>query len=69
MDKKATTKSRLRHSWAAKVEAGTMREEDWPLSKKEYTKLDNKGKLDLYMMFSHSLADPTHCKKVFCNAL
>jgi hypothetical protein len=68
MDDNSRTKCQLRHRWADKVEAGTMSETDWPRDKKGKKKAD-KGKLDLHMNVPYVYADPTHCKKVFRNAL
>mmetsp|Transcript_10307 Transcript_10307/g.18777 ORF Transcript_10307/g.18777 Transcript_10307/m.18777 type:complete len:85 (+) Transcript_10307:970-1224(+) len=35
MDDDATTRSQLRHSWADKIEEGTMSEADWPQGQNE----------------------------------
>eukprot|EP00978_Attheya_sp_CCMP212_P026795 scaffold88833_cov40-Attheya_sp.AAC.1 len=68
MDDDATTRSQLRHSWADKIEEGTMSEADWPCEKSGKKKPD-KGKLDLHMIVPYIYADPTHRKKVVRNAL
>jgi hypothetical protein len=67
-DDATTTKSQLQHSWADKIAYGTMSEADWP-RKRNGKKKSDKGKLDLHMHVPYIYADPTHCKKVLCNAL
>ena len=58
-DDDSTMKANLKHSFKSKIEAGLMREEDWPRTKNNVKKKDN-GRLPLDIEEPKFLADFNH---------
>ena len=67
-DDDSSLRANLQHSWRKLIEAGKMREDEWPRTEKNYRKRDY-GQLPLHIPAPTFLADPTHRIKVFAKYL